>query len=141
MPCKWHIIWHIDAMSCTVWQCATSFVTSLFRYHNMFDDRIGEQPWEYTRIIEEHVWRPHLGTTKTNMGIVKTKGVWCFRTFSVANEVCCLVSTGVRLVYITSFRFSYTWIRFSYSRCSSGFFAICGVLCIRGIPRELQHNC
>ncbi len=34
-------------------------------------------------------------------------GVWRIKTFNVIDELCRLVSTGVRLVYITSSRFSY----------------------------------
>ncbi len=60
------------------------------------------------------------------------RGVWSIRIFSVIDKMCSLVSTRVSPVYITSSRFFCTWIRFSYYRCSNGFFAICGVLRIKG---------
>ncbi len=37
-------------------------------------------------------------------------GIWHIKTFNATNEVCCLVSTGVKSIYITSFKFSYTWV-------------------------------
>ncbi len=46
----------------------------------------------------------------------------------------------VRPVYITSSKFSCTSVQFLYSRCSNGFFAICGVLRIKGILKGPQHN-
>jgi hypothetical protein len=46
----------------------------------------------------------------------------------------------VKPVYITSSKFSCNWVWSSYSRCSSAFFAICGILCIKGVLKGLQHN-
>jgi len=71
---------------------------------------------------------------------VITGKFWSIKTFNITDEVCSLVSIGVRLVYITSSRFSCTWVQSSYSRCSSVFFAICGVFCIKGIPIRPQHD-
>jgi hypothetical protein len=65
---------------------------------------------------------------------------WSIRTFNAIDKMCSLVSREVKPVYIISFRFSYTCVQSSYSRCSNGFFAICGVLRIKGTPRGPQHN-
>jgi hypothetical protein len=62
-----------------------------------------------------------------------TRGVWNARTLNVIDEMC-------EPIYITSLRFSYTLVRFLYSRCSNGLFAICEVLLIKGTPWGPQHD-
>jgi hypothetical protein len=66
---------------------------------------------------------------------VTTWRIYNIQTFNATNKVCSLVSTWVRPIYITSSKFSYTWIWSSYSRCSNEFFAICWVFRIKGIPK------
>jgi hypothetical protein len=70
-----------------------------------------------------------------------TKILYNIRTFNAINKVCSLVSTRVKPIYITSSKFSYIWIWSSYSKCSNGFFGICGILHIKGAPKGPQHNC
>jgi hypothetical protein len=62
------------------------------------------------------------------------------KTFIANDEMCNLVSTNVKLVFRTFSRFFYTWVWYSYSRCSNGFFAICGVFHIKNNLGKLQHN-
>jgi len=48
------------------------------------------------------------------------------RSFSVANEMCSLVSLGIGLFYITSSWLSYYWFGFLYFGCTNGIHIICG---------------
>jgi hypothetical protein len=66
--------------------------------------------------------------------------VYNIRILSVVDEVYNMVSTRIKPFLITSFRFFYTWIWSLYSRCSNGLFAICGVLCIKGVLKGPQND-
>jgi hypothetical protein len=60
-------------------------------------------------------------------------GACNIRTFHSLNEICSLVSIGIRPIHITSNKLSYTQHMFSFSRCTNGFYAICGILCCKGV--------
>ncbi len=62
-----------------------------------------------------------------------TSGACNTRTFHSLNKMCSLLSIDIILIHITSNKLSYIQHMFSYSRCTNGFYAICGILCCRGV--------
>ncbi len=62
------------------------------------------------------------------------------RTFHLASEVSRLISIQFRPIHITSTRFSYIWQGFLYFTCTRGFYAICGIICYKGVSRGFQHH-
>jgi len=62
-----------------------------------------------------------------------TSGACNIRTFHSLSEMCSLVSIGIRPIHVTSTKLFYTQHMFSYFRCTSGFYGICGILCCRGV--------
>jgi hypothetical protein len=62
-------------------------------------------------------------------------GVWHIKTFSAIDEVCCLVSAGVRPVYIIFSKFTLE-SNLHILGVLVGFFSLCGILYIRGFLGE-----